>query len=424
MKESLSKWAVFILSIVLIFILLASTRSMIISSIGEAPQSSEISAADNRFALENKSSLINNDEYSFMFFSLLYTQYPDVRNQDPDKIFDYICRTKSSYEQGCSIYDEISQRTTEMLVQILSYNADMENKGIEMDVSGQMADYFNQKRAEALYAGYEFNDYLKLYYGTNETTSIRRIAEKYLSFIDYKSNIIPEQAEKELGDDYYSQKYNENPSLYNLYSVSLLIYKYPSFFNNENCTALTKEMTDVYEKIHSHDDMDKLFREFESTHPYVDAEQYSYGSVCIVDAALSYSDIGLISDNIADYIAGTELKADTAALFEIEDGLLLLYYNGSSVNDSLTYNGYVMDDSGNRSPFSNKTLKELQIFNPTPSSFPQHFDYETYEIVLEKEGLPYWKKQILDSYILNMYSSVEEQYNIYCTHEIYLSGLT
>lgn len=370
--------------------LLFLTHSLLVSSIGESssdepPLLTEIKLDTS----EDNYETISTDEYNFLFFSLLYTQYPQLRSLDPDDIINHINKTKSSGYEG-SIYEEIAECTNNLLIQILSYNYDMAEKGIDVDVSGQISDYFDKKRAEALSSGLEFNEYLRAYYKVNESTPIRQIAKKYLSYIEYKNNYIPKMLEKELNDDYYTQEYNKSPSKYNLYSVSYLVYQFPTL--NDDKESIVNEITQIYEKVHSHNDMEKLSKEFESTHPYSDENNISYGSILKINNELSYEKLNELDPSIADYIINPELAVDTAALFELSNRLVLIYYNGSRVNDSLTYSGYSCDADNNQTAFYNSSLEELLIYSEPPTIFPYEYSMGKTKIVLEKKGLPYWKQ--------------------------------
>ncbi len=355
---------------------------------------------------------VTEEQYNFLFYSLLYAEHPEIRNIPPSDIPQSIEDTIS--HDDISIYDEISKSTTQLLSNILIYEKDREYKEAKIQIDQKVSDYFDQKRTEASSSGLSFDDYLKVYYHTSNTVEIRNIAERYLSYLEYKNNYLPVYFETNILEDYYTEQYEAAPRNYKLYNISFLSYVYPSTMTESDRDKIKQEFISIYDKTHSHKDFESFSSEFEKSHPYNNSTPSPSGTNRVIGKVMTIDEISLICTSLVDFISSPDLAVDTAALFNTDNGFIMIYYKGSTLNETKTYNGTISDNHGTVC-FRNKSLAELGI-TLDDDQVPISTSVGKQDIFITEEGLPYWKKDILSQYIAEQYSQIENLYLGYAQH--------
>ena len=302
--------------------------------IGEAFDKPAMLVDETTAAQFGRSSL-NKQEYSFLYYSTLYSLYPELKSKKFTQISNYINSTE--YEENKSVAQAVQEMTEETIIKMYSYLQDAADKGVEIDASKNSEAYISTLTQEAEKMNLSLDEYLSAYYG--EGSSLKKISSvvtNYQSYKIYVSDILKTTASN-ISDETFETIYQSNPDVYDLYNIFMLTYSFHEDLTESDRDSLKTAITQYYENIHKSEDFVNLGKEF--------CEKYSdKGDADVTPEALTidYYTLYTFGSDIFTWVTDKSRQKDAVALFEMPEGYVVVYYNDRRRDERSTYNGIVV----------------------------------------------------------------------------------
>ena len=296
---------------------------------------------------------LSSEEYRFMYYSYLYSMYPELKSKKFVQISNYINTTE--YSDGESIAQAVQRMTEDSIVKMYSYLQDAADKGIKIDASDKIKTYTLSLTQEAEKLNLSLDEYLSAYYGVGSSLEqISSVIEDYQTYRVYEHDILKEMVD-DISDEEYEALYLENSDVFDLYYLSFLSYEFGEEEGDEKRQEIKDSMSKLYEDVHSRDDFSKLGQEF--------CEKYaeSGGIPFFTDdnVPFDYYSLYMINADILEWAADASRKQDSVAMFDCLDGYIIVYFNDRQRDERETYNGLVV--TANRE----MTIEDGFVVEPT-----------------------------------------------------------
>lgn len=294
-------------------------------------------------------------EYSFIYYSILYSSMPNLKSLSYNELNDFLLNTvEGTDEEGNprSFAQELQNETESNIIKMYSYLQDMKDKNISFDVSSDVLYFKNNLKMESKQNGYDtVDDYLSDYYGENiKEADLEEIITDYAKYIKYSEEYLIKDAQKYINqneEDYYKQTKNIIDDFY----IDILYYsKSETSVSKELDSEIKKELNDIYSKTHKREDMvtysNSLLKKYNSEENTI--VQYANGDNPM-DGYLLY----LSFIDIYNWVVSPDIKQDSTAIFETDNYYAVAYYNKRQKPESNSVTGLKIQ------VFPETTLNEL-----------------------------------------------------------------
>lgn len=293
---------------------------------------------DETTAAQFGTKTLNKQEYSFMYYSCLYSLYPELKSKKFIQISNYINSTE--YSEGQSIAQAVQIMTEESIVKMYSYLQDAEDRGIKIDASNEIEGYMLSITQEAEALGLTTDEYLSIYYGSDSSVEqVSAIIADYQSYKLYEQSVLKDEA-SDITEEEYEELYLKNKDAFDCYNLSFLMYEFgeEEIGNEERQKEIKEALSKLYENVHKREDFSKLGKEF------CDKHSEDAGSTLLADedTFIDYYSVYMINPDVLEWAADSSRKKDSVAMFEYPNGYMVVYFNGRERDERETYNGLVV----------------------------------------------------------------------------------
>lgn len=275
---------------------------------------------------------LSKHEYNFLYYSTLYSLYPELKSKKFTQISNYI--NSEEYEEGKSIAQAVQDFTEETIIKMYSYLQDAADKGISIDSLENTETYIAAITQEAKKMDLTLDEYLSTYYGEGSSLDkISSVVTNYQSYKIYESDIL-KKAAADISDEEFETAYQRNRDAYDLYDIFALTYSFNEDLPDAERNKVKDAITQCYENVHKSDDFIKLGQEFCKNN-----SDNGKGNVTSEILTVDYYALFTFGNDILNWVTDKSRKQDAVALFETQEGYVVVYFNGRRRDERTTYNG-------------------------------------------------------------------------------------
>lgn len=288
---------------------------------------------------------LSKPEYSFIYYSLLYSSFPELKSKSYDELNYYINHKQYGTDENNNPYSlatAIQQATEETIISMYSYNQDIIDKDLNINCDDMVSELKNTLYESAKASGHSsINSYLSDYYGENTSESdLDNIITDYAKYRYYMQNYLFSQ-QLEITDEELEKQYNDIKDVIDNFYIDIIAY-YPNeslkdkSVDKKTNESIKKDIDNAYTEIHKRDDMLSYAKKLMETY---NSDDKTIINNISGDDALSGYYLYLISSDVYNWAISSDIKQDAAAIFKTDDCYIISYFNKREKPDSPSITG-------------------------------------------------------------------------------------